>query len=92
MPAESSLFDRLDAAQSAFRWSEPKSGYVLRAGEAGGGAVARIWRSAVTGKLVLTVEVDGMATTRHVAEIEPAMELAETWLVEMTADRGRTRK
>jgi len=76
---------------AAFRWSE--STEHLEVASDALGASARIWRSAVSGKLVLTVEfADGVAVVGRIASIEEGHQRAEEWLADGIAERGRTRR
>lgn len=54
----------------------------------GGGATAEVWRSAVSGKLVLTVvSPGGEKLSGRVADLNDAMQLAERWLGETEGRR-----
>ena len=93
------LFTRSDTAPgtrpgvgpAALRWSE-STDHLEIASDAYG-ASARIWRSAVSGKLVLTVEfADGVAVVGRIASIEEGHQRAEEWLADGIAERGRKRR
>ena len=91
MEAESSLFDRLGDEKPAFRWNLSND-YVAIASDAYG-ASARIWRSALSGKLVLTVAfADGVVASGRIASIREGHQRAEEWLADGIAERGRTRR
>lgn len=71
------------APPAVFRvWREEDGEAVSEAG----GAQARIWRSAVSRKLVLKViDRDGVAVSGRVASVDEGKSLADGWLAEMRA-------
>lgn len=71
------------APPAVFRtWREDDGETVSEAG----GAQARIWRSAVSRKLVLKVtDKDGVAVSGRVGSVDEGKGLADAWLAEMRA-------
>lgn len=83
MPAKQADFG-FSAPGRAWRWDEETG-----LGTGPDGAQARIWRSEVSGKLVLTIRrADGVIWSGRVASLAAGQANAEEWLADMLAEGG----
>ncbi len=84
MPVQQADFGFSTSTSPAWSWDDETG-----LGQGPGGARARIWRSKVSDKLVLTIQLSsGMTWSGRVASEADGQAKAEDWLREMQAEGG----
>ncbi|WP_238121978.1 MULTISPECIES: hypothetical protein [unclassified Xanthobacter] len=83
------------ASPASFAWARPEERgpywYASRIGSAPGGVTARIFQSAISGRLVLVIEwpaLSGFPVSEYVASVDDGMARADEWLPRIAAHLG----